>query len=316
MSRKAFLVAVLALSTGVFGQQSGGAGGGGTQPGTTEPAGTNENTQQVPANMTNGLVINGGYVTNGPYGTPIVSTPGATFASPAPTAGITNAGRAGISANTPVNTGVSTLGSSTMVYTNVPPVVVENSVNGPATNAAAVNAGGGRLINDMGPSYYADALPAASNVSLGEVAAQLKASKGAVNARMLTNDDVDKMVSDKTGVTVAKNMPPLGPGAMPQSGGAATGAQTQTTQTAQSSATTGQQSQGQQPGTPPPSGNQGQAAGSEATANSTTPQIQNQQSNDAQGKGRLPATSTLLPLFGLLGLLSGGVGLWFRKMRR
>ena len=301
MSRKGLLVAVLALLTGAYGQQSGG----------TQPAAT-DNTQQIPANLSNGVVINGGFVTNGPYAAPILSTPSATFASPAPTAGISNAGRAGISANTPVNAGIAiTPGSSTMVYTNVPPVVVENAVNASPANEAAANAGGGRLINDMGPSYYSDALPAASNVSLGEVASRLKASKGAVNARMLTNDDVDKMVTDKTGVTMAKNMPPLGPGPAPQSGGTATGA----SQTARSSATAGQQSQGRQAGTPPPAAGQGQ--GSEAAAgNATTPQIQNQQSNDTQGKSKLPATSTLLPLFGLLGLLSGGVGLWFRKWRR
>jgi hypothetical protein len=109
---------------------------------------------------------------------------------------------------------------------------------------------------------------------------------------------------------------------MAQSSSTQAGTQAPSTQTAQNNASANQQSQtadsGQQAGTPPPATNQGQATGSETAAgNSTTPQInQNQQSNDAQGKSKLPATSTLLPLFGLLGIVSGGLGLWFRKWRR
>jgi len=385
MSRKAFLVAILAVSTGLFGQKSGGAGTGSTGAGagsagvgtagsgttagtgintsasqagspTTQgavgglsgqaaagpintpsanqtgtptqsgamagPGGTTGSTQANPDNLNNGTTSNNGLngaVGGGSFGAPILSTPGASFAAPAPTAGISDAGRAGISSNTNVNPGVpSTLENSTVVYTNGAPV------NPPAVNMSGA-AAGGRLINDMGPSFYSDTISGSGQaVSLGEVAAQFKAAKGAVNARTLTNDDVQKMVSDKTGVTMAKNMPPLGPGATPQQ---STTAQTQapstqapSTQTAQSSASTTQQNQnaaGTQAGTPPPA-TQGQAAGSEATAgNSTTPEInQNQQSNDARGKSKLPATSTLLPLFGLLGLLSGGFGLWFRKWRR
>src|SRR5947209_8676786 len=45
-----------------------------------------------------------------------LSTPTATFAAPAPTAGISDSGRAGISDSNPVNTGLqSTLGNSTLV---------------------------------------------------------------------------------------------------------------------------------------------------------------------------------------------------------
>ena len=385
MSRKAFLVAILAISTGLFGQKSGGAGAGSTGAGagsagagtagsgttsgagintsasqagspTTQgavgglsgqaaagpittpsanqagtptqsgamagPAGATGTTQANPDNLNNGTTFNNnnGTVGGGVFGGPVLSTPGASFAAPAPTAGISDAGRAGISSNTNVNPGVpSTLENSTVVYTNGAPV------NPPAVNMSGAAAGGGRLINDMGPSYYSDTISGSGpSVSLGEVAAQFKAAKGAVNARMLTNDDVQKMVSDKTGVTMAKNMPPLGPGATPQNAGAQSstaGAAQGTAQSAQSGASTVQQTpsaaNGQQAGTPPPSGTQGQA-GSEATAgNATTPEInQNQQSNDTQGKSRLPATATWLPLLGLLGAMSGGVGLWFRKFRK
>jgi hypothetical protein len=169
----------------------------------------------------------------------------------------------------------------------------------------------------MGPSYYSDVLlPAANTVSLGEVAAQFKASKTSVNARMLTNDDVGKMVGTQTGVTLAKNMPPLGPSVaglvigQPQS---AAQPAPPSTQSIASANPQGQSGAVTQPGTPPPPDSVSQAN----TGNATTPQVnQNQQSNDAQGKGRLPATSTLLPILGLLGAVSGGIGLWFRKFRR
>ena len=377
MSRKAMLVAMLAVSLGLYAQRSGGAGGTAstppagapTQPGTPTtqgavggasgqaaagqtqtpsantagtptlpeamagPAGTTGTTQANPSNLntnTNG-------VTTGTFGggfaaTPLLATPTATFDAPLPTAGITDAGRAGISSNMPVNTGVaSTLASPTMVYTAVPPVnvvVVNPAVGAPSATGAAAGTSG-RLINDMGPSYYSDAMPAGSNVSLGQVAAQFKASKAAVNARMLTNDDVQKMVSSKTGVTVAKNMPPLGPGAVPQnttpqqaSSQTVTQAQSASQSAQSSAAAAGQQSQtgsaGQRAGTPPPAEtSQGQTQGAEAAAGATTPQInRTQQSNDTQGKSKLPATSTLLPLLGLLGAVSGGLGLWFRKFRK
>lgn len=233
---------------------------------------------------------------------PMLVTPTARFDSPPPTAGISDAGRAGISANNPLSTGVtSTLGPSTMVYTTIQG---ETFVTPNVAPVPSAGPGGGRLINDMGPSYYSDVLPAASTVSLGEVAAQFKASRAAVNARMLTNDDVSKMVSSQTGVTMAKNMPPLGPGVsglvgQPPRAVAQPGPK-------QNAPPSGPQSR---TGTPPPA--QGQTE-----AGATTPQIQNQQSNDAQGKGRLPATSTWLPLLGLLGAVSGGIGLLFRRFRK
>jgi hypothetical protein len=187
---------------------------------------------------------------------------------------------------------------------------------GPVTEVAG---GEGRLINDMGPSYYSDVLPAASGVSLGEVAAQLKASKTSVNARMLTNDDVGHMVGTQTGVTLAKNMPPLGP-AVSGLMGPAQGAAQPAPQTAQSNPSAPQQGQNTlaQAGTPPPApATQGQTGSAPSPGNATTPEVNpHPQSNDAQGKGRLPATSTLLPLLGLLGAVSGGIGLWFRKFRR
>jgi hypothetical protein len=82
-----------------------------------------------------------------------------------------------------------------------------------------------------------------------------------------------------------------------------------TAPTAQSTTPAGQPAQSGTTGTPPPA-----AATAGAT---TTPQINpNQQSNDAQGKSKLPSTATLLPLLGLMGLMSGGIGLLVRKFRK
>src|ERR1051326_4539985 len=231
------------------------------------PSGTTGSTQANPDNLNTGSTSNSGFVGTGAVGSGVLSTPGGSFASPAPTAGISNAGRAGITATTPMNTGVqSSLENSTVVYTN------GAHVNPGGVNISTAATTSGRLFNDMGPSFYSDAVGESANtVSLGEVAAKFKAAKAAVNARTLTNDDVQKMVSDKTGVTMAKNMPPLGPGATPQStaaqlSGAGTGGQ-ETTQNAQGNAPAAQQNQpnqsatgGQQTGTPPPAAaTQGQA---------------------------------------------------------
>jgi hypothetical protein len=63
------------------------------------------------------------------------------------------------------------------------------------------------------------------------------------------------------------------------------------------------------------SNNPGQPAGSGAT----TPQISQPsaraENNDQGTANRLPASSTLLPLFGLLGLASGGIGIWLKYRR-
>jgi hypothetical protein len=155
-------------------------------------------------------------------------------------------------------------------------------------------------------------------VSLAEISSRYKAEKGVRNARVLGNEDVEKMLANKSGVTMAKNLPQLGPGTLEQGGQPpAAGAQTAGAQTAATSGGRQSASANQQAGTPPASG-QGQSTAPDTSAeNSTTPRVnQNQQSNDAQGSKRLPATAGFLPLLGLLGLASGGIGLWFTKFRK
>jgi hypothetical protein len=252
---------------------------------------------------------------NGPFGGPILVTPSASFPNPAPAAGISDAGRAGITIETnsaaPVEATAGTSGPTSITATA-----------GSESNSGLTTESGNTAANDVTPSTSVSgvsAIAAPGTVSLAEISGRYKAEKGARNARVLGNDDVEKMLANKSGVTMAKNMPPLGPGALeqggqPQAAGAQiAGAQTATTPSASQSASANQQA-----GTPPPASSQGQSTATDTSAeNSTTPRVnQNQQSNDAQGSRRLPATAGFLPLLGLLGLASGGIGFWFRKFRR
>ncbi|HEY2116313.1 MAG TPA: hypothetical protein VGJ51_14545 [Candidatus Angelobacter sp.] len=295
MSRKILFTAALVISTAVFGQGQS----------------TNQSTNPAPV--------------NGPFGGPILVTPSASFPNPAPVAGISDAGRAGITIETnstaPVEAAAGT--TSTSVPTSVP------TTAGTESNSALTTESGNTAANDLMPSTSASSVSetaASGAVSLAEISNRYKAEKNTRNARVLGNEDVEKMLATKSGVTMAKTMPPLGPGTPEQGGQSQTaGAQTAGTQTAATpsgsqSASANQQGQNGamgQAGTPPAS-SQGQGVAPDTSAeNSTTPQVnQNQQSNDAQGSRRLPATAGFLPLLGLLGLVSGGIGLWFRKFRK
>jgi len=242
---------------------------------------------------------------NGPFGGPILVTPSASFPSPAPAAGISDAGRAGISIETnstaPVEAVAGTSGTTPVTTTA-----------GGESNSALPTESGNTAANDLMPSTSASSVSEAAApgaASLAEISSRYKAEKGTRNARVLGNDDVEKMLANKGGVTMAKNMPPLGPGALEQGG------QPQAAGTQTAAAPSGSQSApaNQQSATPP-----AQSTAPDTSAeNSTTPRVnQNQQSNDAQGSRRLPATAGFLPLLGVLGLASGGIGFWFRKFRR
>lgn len=225
---------------------------------------------------------------NGPFGGPILVTPSTGFPNHVPAAGISNVGRAGISnATNEIET-----------------------TTAPATPSAPLSESTNQTpVPDLGPSTFVGGPAeesAPSTISLAEVSSRYKAEKGTRNARVLSNDDVQTMLNNKSGVTMAKNMPPLGPGTLEQRAPAQNAGVGQTSQPSQSST----------PGTSASSGRDQTSAPNTAAENSTTPQInRNQQSNDAQGSRRLPATATFLPLLGLLGLVSGGIGLWFRKFR-
>ncbi len=295
MSRGTLLIAALTVFSAVFGQ-----GQTATPSTTTTPV-------------------------NEPFGGPLLVTPSAAFPNPVPTAGISNAGRAGIS-NSTNGIEATTTPSSPATMVTTPSASLSESTPEPTNQAPANELGvSPAATNDAGTTFIGGPSDESgpSTVSLAEVSSRYKAEKGTRNARLLSNEDVQAMLNNKSGVTMAKNMPPLGPGALEQSESAQNaGSQlaTQSAQSAQPNASTNQQGQvaSGQTGTPPPApAGTGQSADTSANAeNSTTPQInQNQQSNDAQGSRRLPATATFLPLLGLLGLVSGGIGFWFRKFR-
>jgi hypothetical protein len=273
---------------------------------------------------------------NEPFGGPLLVTPSASFPNPVPTAGISDAGRAGISDRT---NGTETTGSANPGTGLATPTA---SLSEPSASPSEVtdqqqtadqtaDLGTSTLVrgpsDESGASFRgASEASGASTISLAEVSIRYKAEKATHNAKILSNEDVQAMLNNKSGVTMAKNMPPLGSGALEQGGQAqSTGSQSATQSAQANQQGAGTKSSANQPaqnaatgqaGTTQPAAN-GQSADSGVSAeNSTTPQInQKQQSNDAQGSRRLPATATFLPLLGLLGLVSGGIGLWFRKFR-
>ncbi|HZE24884.1 MAG TPA: hypothetical protein VE054_12880 [Blattabacteriaceae bacterium] len=302
MSRGTLLIAALTVFSAVFGQ-----GQTATPSTTTAPA-------------------------NEPFGGPILVTPSTAFPNPVPTAGISVAGRAGISNATNGSdvttgsanpgTGLATPGASLSEVTASPSGVTDQ---GPTELGTSTLVRGPS--DESGTSIGgASEASGASTISLAEVSNRYKAEKGTRNAKVLGNEDVQAMLNNKSGMTMAKNMPPLGSGALEQSGSAPSTDTQSATQSAQENQQNGAtKSSANQPaqtaatgqaGTTQPAAN-GQSADNGVNAeNSTTPQInQKQQSNDAQGSRRLPATATFLPLLSLLGLVSGGIGLWFRKFR-
>ena len=272
--------------------------------------------------LAQGQTVNSSTTTpvNEPFGGPLLVTPSASFPNPIPTAGISDAGRAGISDAT--NVGQTTAPANPGTIETEPSENLSEPTNQtPATDLGSSTSVRGPSDESATSVRGASDESARSMISLAEVSSRYKAEKGARNARVLNNEDVQAMLNNKSGVTMAKNMPPLGSGALEQGGQTQNAGSQSGTQSAQTNAPANEQGQNaasRQGGTPPPTpGGKGQSAGTGVSAeNSTTPQInQNQQSNDTQGSSRLPATATLLPLLGLLGLVSGGIGFWFRKFR-
>lgn len=235
---------------------------------------------------------------NAPFGGPITTTPTATFITPAPTAGISDAGRAGISVN-----------SNATAQGEISPAVGSEPVS-IAPAPTEISPAEYPPTNDLGASVSVnDGSAIATPVGVAEVASRFKTEKTTLNARVLSNEDVQAIVNGKGGVTTSATVA-SGSGTPTQTGQSSTiGAQAGSQVVTQSIAA--------QPVNEQNSSAQ-QSAGTETNAeNATTPQInQNQQSNDAQGTTRLPATSTFLPLLGLMGLASGGFGLWFRRFRK
>lgn len=272
MSYKVLLFLLLGMSLIAAGQT-----GTGNQPVSSPQTWNNTSGQSVP--LGNGLGSTSGtagYYGEGAAGGTLLSTPTATFDSPAPTAGISNTGRAGISDASPVNPAVqSTLGGSTLVYSNVP---ADMAMPGsPATAAVSPE----RAKTDLGPSFYSTQVGTIRNEgpSLGEIATHYQQLQPVQGLRTYTNADVrptNNRLGNENSV-LAANMPPV----LGQSG-------------TSSASPSGARS------SPP----------AQTAETSTGTEAPNAATND-----RLPATFTFLPLLTLLGVTSSGLGLLLRKRR-
>jgi hypothetical protein len=254
MIRKFFLLATLAVAAGLSAQSS---------------APANQGNSNVAAPGTNIYVVGGGL-----YGTGVYVMPGGVTAAPGTAAGISLAGRAGISLNEPMQLGVqSTLAPSWPVYAYGGYASAPEAVAGEGASVATVN-------RDFVPSNSADAQPQASPISLGEVSAYYKANRPQ-NVRTYTNADAQRLAGAVTirGVSASTNTEaPATPSTSPQ---------------------------------PQPSRENPPVA---ATPPEIAPETPPAPAPATHERGNvLPATSTLLPLLGLLGLASGGIGLLLRS---
>lgn len=218
-----------------------------------------------------------GYGSSGQAGGVVLSTPNASFSPTPTTAGISNEGRAGISNSGAFNSGVQPVPPGSYVYMPSSETPAET----PATEAPTPASG-----NNLLPSYFVNNVgtPAnASGPSLAEIAARYGRGRGTAvgkNARTYTNADVPhENAGLLTPVLLAEGrLPP----------------------------------DAQQPGTLMASASPAQQPSSAPPAAQPQTQAATQPANP---HGELPASASPLPLLGLLGLASGGLGLWFRRRR-
>lgn len=248
---------------------------------------------------------------------PVLSTPSMTFGTPAGTAGISLAERTGISNVAPAATAVPGAFESFPVYNPNLPVISPQPVSGESATAAAAASSTGRLIHDVGPSYFAGAgfvggspeIPAGAAAritgatSLGEVAEKYKLSRPQ-NIRTYTNADAQRLRDTLSlrGANLSPVLAQSAPAVTPQLSASARPSPAIREETAQTGASA-------QPAATTPATEQGATlpqAGQRSSAG---------QNDDQQAATRLPASSTLLPLFGLLGIASGALGLWLRNYR-
>ena len=285
-----------------------------------------------------GLIVNGGYVV-GPIGNGQVAASTVTFGSPAPTAAASVSGIAGISDHAPLQQAAPTnMPAPTVVYTTAAPTNVVYT-NQSGANAAGTQEATPAPVNDLAPSFYAGSNAAGTagsngSLSLGEVSALNKARNGAQHARTYTNADVQRLISHQGAGNImeAANRPPVGIAAPVENPQASINTASPQNTAGSANATSAQsQASTTQPNPPqsttaPPQGtasaeanaaNQSAASNETRQNSGTTPQIaQPQQTETQPNNQQLPATSTILPLLGLLGITASGVGLCFRRFRK
>ncbi len=206
MFRQVLLVAVLATSVGLFGQN---------YPSPGEPASTAQPAQPsspnvivVPASPSI-YFVGGAYGAYGAYLTPLGTLP-------VQGAGISLAGRAGISLEAPLQTGAITALPSPFAFGAQIYSPVSMLAGGAAAYAGPAETE--RLINDLGPSYYVEGeAPRAPGPSLGEVAEAYK--RGHPRAvRVYTNADAERLSHNTLiipGVTPPKGPPQTPPQNLP-----------------------------------------------------------------------------------------------------
>jgi len=243
----------------------------------------------------------------------VLSTPNATFAAPQPTAGISVSDRAGADpAGSPLQTEPA---NTTVFYSFAPTVIPEYGVIATSnynTGAAAAAAGGGRLIYDMGPAVFTGSGPVSggqaipSGMSLADVAKKYKEQKGQHRYKTYTNEDVRRITENISfrGTTVSRltfdralqedNGEMTSPASFANAGYEATSAE---------SARPVMISMVMAP----------EKTGAAADQQSAPTGSQPSQDQQQDSSNRLPATASPLPLLGLVGLVSGGAGVWLKR---
>jgi len=311
MSRKILLFPIAVLCLAAYGQT-------GAQSSSAPPAVPAQSWQGTgvvapatpvqPIPRGNGLALYGGivgyYGESAAAGGPVLNTPVVSLESPVTTAGISNAGRAGIS-NNPANAlpqasspepiagfaPATPTGNAAEPYGNAAP---ENAVtNGPDTTA-----GPEPRRYDFGPSYFGDhpenagQADSTAGMSLAQIAEYYKALEAKMTVRTYTNADIHPASSYQPPAhhslshednLMAVNRPPETP--------------------AQNSVPNAAQTASNREMVP----SQAAAAPGESQQQQSSPQR-----SETQG---LPASSSTLPLLGLLGVIAIGVGLWLRGLR-
>jgi hypothetical protein len=307
MFRKFALLAALTISAGVMAQNQPNPGAQAQQPPTV-------NVVTPPSQ--NIYVVSGGLYGTGLYPLPYLPM------APSQNAAPPQAGTAGISFNSPTTYSGPGYSYSTPLYYSNPASPYYNAtavVPGPETTAPE----SGRAINDFGPSYYVGgsasaAVAAAPAPSLGEVAAQYR-SQEKRGVRTYTNADAWRLEGSKVipGIIAANVLPAPPPGPP---------AETEQPQETKPLATPN--APPANPDQAPPTSQTPPPVTPEQTAPpavppqpepsrepQATPPPQNRDEQRASTT-MLPETSTLLPLLGAAGLLSGAAGLWIARFRR
>lgn len=190
MFRRFPFIAILATSAGLFAQHQSNSTPQAQYGWVTQPS--SPPVVVVPS-APSVYVVGGGLYGTGVY----LVNPGTL---PFQSTGISMSGRQGISLETPLQTGAFTGAPSLGGWSTYSNAVAAYSGLWADSGGAAAETDSGRMINDMGPSYYAGAAVVAAPApapSVGEVAAQYRAHHPR-SVRTFTNADVQRLTNTVT----------------------------------------------------------------------------------------------------------------------